>query len=232
MQIRYVTDGDGEGWLLVVPDSELPETVAANPSRAWSLPMSLKVELTKIEGGRERFTILEGRYRGKLASVKVKGPGQSYLTTTGSHQRAGHVTLNRKKQHLWFGGRGPFSAFTQASHPVPIGTHDLEIPDAPHRSPVVYRGSSPYFRSWFLIGHDLTKDRYLHLGFISHGCATVRPEITKRSDPRLAVRSDDELGLPTPGAVPPVADWTALYRYLIGCRKGDGQSVGSLVVTD
>ena len=232
MATRYVTDGDGEGWLFVVPDGERPEIVAANRSRGWSLPMSLKVDLLRGEGGREYFKILEGRYNGRLASVRTRGPGQSYLNATGSHEGAAMVRLNRRLQHLWFEGRGPFSAFTQASNPVPAGTHDIEIPDAPHVSPAVYRGTSPYFRSWFLIGHDLAVGRYLHLGFISHGCATVRPEITQRSDPRLTTRSNDELGLPIPGVVPPVADWTAIYMYLIGRRKGDGKSVGSLVVTD
>jgi hypothetical protein len=232
MQIRYVTDGDGEGWLLVVPDGERPETVAANRSRGWSLPMSLKVDLLDIAGGRERFRILEGRYSGRIASVRVRGPGQSYLTAIGSHQSSATVNLNRRTQQLRFDGRGPFSAFTQGSNPVPMGTHDLEIPDAPHVSPVVYRGASPYFRTWFLIGHDLRQGRYLHLGFISHGCATVRPEITRRNDPRFAVRSDDELGLPIPAPAAQLADWTDIYTYLIGSRKGDGKSVGLLVVAD
>lgn len=232
MSIRFVTNADGAGWLSVVPDGVRPEVAAGNPSLQLPLPQLLKVELIKVENGREYFKILEGPNGGKLASVKVKGVGQSYLSANGQHLPGGTVKLNRRKQQFWFGGKGPFSAFTERTNPVPLGIWDLEIPDAPHESPAFYKSNSIYYKTWFHIGHDPATDRYLHLGLISHGCATVRPFIPNDNEPRLAGRRDAEIGIPVPNSKEATINWTDLYQYLINRRKGDSKSVGTITVVD
>lgn len=234
MAIRYVTDADRAGWLSVVPDGIAPEVAAAKPAARLALPQMLKVDLYKTEGGREFFEILEGPNKGRKASVKLEGGGHSYLATTRPPAEVGIVKLDRTLQQLWFRGRGPFNAFTQPSNPVPIGSWDLEIPDAPHDSPSLYRDYSPYYRTWFRILVSPNSDRYLHLGVISHGCVTARPWVTERSDPRLSNRTDDELGLPIPPEIGPKlapVPWTDLYNYLIGARKSD-TTVGTVVIVD
>jgi hypothetical protein len=151
------------------------------------------------------------------------------LTADSPQTTAGSVKLNRRRQQLWFGTQGPFSAFSELTNPVPVGTHHLEIPDFPH--PNFYPESSAYQQVWFRVGH--AGDRYLHLGTISHGCATVRPWLPdKVRDPRFATRSDSELGLPAPASAAPFAKWDDLCKYLMRCRRGDDQSVGTLTVED
>ena len=58
----YIEKLGGNGWLIV----------KLNDGFTWPLPEFLKVLVTK-SGDREEFTILEGRFRGKKASVKKKG---------------------------------------------------------------------------------------------------------------------------------------------------------------
>lgn len=234
MPIRYVTDADRTGWLSVVPDGVAPAAAASNPALRLALPQMVKVDVYKTEAGREFFQILEGPNKGKKASVKLEAGGRSYLGTSAPSGGAATIKLNRKLQQLWFGGRGPFNAFTQPSNPVPTGSWSIEIPDAPHDSPTLYSSYSAYYRTWFRILVSANSDRYVHLGVISHGCVTARPWVSERSDPRLAGRTDDELGLPIPpeiGPKLPPTPWTDLYNYLIGSRQDD-TSVGKVIVTD
>lgn len=214
MPVRYVTDADRSGWLSVVPDGVAPAAAAASPALRLALPKALKLDVYKTEGGRELFEILEGPNKGRKASVKLEAGGRSYLTATAPSGGAALVKFNRKLHQLWFGGKGPFNAFTQGSNPVPTGTWDLEIPDAPHDSPSLYNAYSPFYRTWFRILASPNSDRYLHLGVISHGCITARPWIPERSDSRLNGRTDDELGLPIPpliGPKHPPTPWSDLY---------------------
>ncbi len=229
MPIRFMTDVNATGWMLAVPDGLDPETVVHNPSRGISLPWCLKVNLLKTENGRDFFQILEGAWKNTRASLKLRGVGSSYLTDENLHLPAGAIRLSRKKQQLWYGPHGPFSAFSELDNPVPIGVHDLEIPDSPHQD--FYPESSKYQQVWFRVGHS--GDRYLHLGTISHGCATVRPWMPdKQGDRRFASRSDSELGLPAPVPVAPFAKWDDICKYLMRCRKNDDKSVGTLHVID
>jgi hypothetical protein len=231
---RYVTDADRKGWLSVVPDGVAPSLAAADPTRQLALPQMLKVDVYKTEAGREFFKVLEGPNMGKKASVKLEIPGRSFLATSASIGGGARLRLNRKLQQIWFGGRGPFSAFTQASNPVPIGSWNIEIPDAPHDAPTLYGNYSPYYRTWFRVLVSASSDRYVHLGVISHGCVTARPWLTERTDPRVGGRSEDELGLPIPPAVGPKlppTPWTDLYNYLIRSRQDD-KTVGTVVVSD
>lgn len=229
MQTRFVTDPYRYGWILAVPDGLDPGAVVKNPSRGVSLPWCLKVNLLRTEGGRDYFEIMEGALKNTKASLKLGSTGQSLLTTQSLQQGVASVNLSRKKQQVWFGAQGPFSGFSELNNPVPSGMHDLEIPDFPH--PDYYPESSKYQQVWFRVGHS--GDRYLHLGTISHGCATVRPWLPdKQRDSRFSGRTDSELGLPAPAPVPPFANWDTICSTLMRCRKGDGRSVGTLHVID
>jgi hypothetical protein len=229
MLTRFVTDPNLTGWMLAVPDGLDPAAVVRNPNRGISLPWCLKVDLLKAENGRDFFQILEGSLKGTRASLKLRDVRSSYLTAENLHRQGGSIRLSRQKQQLWYEAQGPFSAFSELGNPVPIGIHDLEIPDFPH--PDYYPESSKYQQVWFRVGHS--GDRYLHLGTISHGCATVRPWMPdKQGDRRFATRSDSELGLPAPVPVGPFAKWDDICKYLMRCRKGDDRSVGTLHVLD
>jgi hypothetical protein len=225
MEIRYITDPDGNGWILAVPEGLSPADVLNNNSRGIRLPWCLKVELLRTEGGRDYFKILEGPESGKKASIKLRSASESFLTKKNLHTGPGIVKLKKSTQQFWYGTSGPYSGFTQSSNPVPTGIHDLKIPDFPHQN--YYPESSRYQQVWFQISYP--HDRYLHLGTISHGCATIRPFIPDRArDARFRGRSDDELGLPA--REQPLANWDRVCEYLMKARKGDGKHVGQIQV--
>ena len=229
MKIRFVSDPFGNGWMLAVPDGVTPAVVVRDRKLGLSVPWCLKVDLLKTESGRDFFRILEGPLKGAKASLKLSDSGSSYLVTEDAHLPAGSIRLSRKKQQLWFGAQGPFSAFSELSNPVVMGMHDIEIPDAPHEN--FYPESSKYQQVWFRVGHS--GDRYLHLGTISHGCATVRPWLPdKLKDGRFARRTDAELGLPAPEPVSSFARWDDICKYLMPRRMRDDRSVGTLHVMD
>lgn len=226
MEIRYVSNPDNNGWVLAVPDGVSPLDVRANSGKGISLPWCLKVELLQTQDNREYFKILEGVRTGEKASIRRQSATESFLTKQSPHRAAGVVKLKKSAQQLWFGNKGPFSAFTESTNPVPTGEFDLEIPDAPHKN--YYPAYSKYQEVWFRIGH--TGDRYLHLGTISHGCATVRPFVPPKDDTRFVGRSNSELGMPA--TTQPFAKWDDLCDYLMRARKGDGKNVGTIKVID
>jgi hypothetical protein len=133
MNVRYLTDPNRNGWTLAVADGTEPAAVLKNPKLGVSLPWCLKVDLYKSEGGRDYFEILEGLSKGLKASVKLNPGGGSFFTDRNLQTGAGIVRLSRASQKLWYWKLGPFSAFSEFSSPVPAGSHDLEIPDAPHQ---------------------------------------------------------------------------------------------------
>jgi hypothetical protein len=229
MNIQYLTDPNQSGWTLVVPDGTDPASVSRNAKLGASLPWCIKVDLLKNENGRDYFVVLEGPSKGLKASIKLNAHGGSYFTDHALQTGPGIVKLSRKNQKIWYGQKGPFSAFSEFANPVPPGSHDLEIPDSPHED--YYPESAKYQQVWFRIGHH--GDRYLHLGTISHGCATVRPWLPNpAADARFRGRTNSELGLPAPLPLPPFANWDDICRYLMPSRKGDGLSVGTLQVVD
>lgn len=194
MAIRFVISPDKTGWL-----------VAKIGEQRVALPHMLRVDWTKTEGGRDHFKVLEGVNSGKLGSVVVKGTNQSHLSTVGLHKGPGAVKFDRKKSLLWIGGAGPISAITSPTKPVPLGTHDLEMPDAPHEGGLSY--NTDYATVWFRIltrnDPDGFTDRYLHTGKATNGCATVTA----------------------------IGRWPEIFRYLIDRRK-DGKSVGAIQVVE
>ena len=162
MTIRYVSNADGKGWLTV--------KYSSNGSTYPPLPQLLKVEFLKTENRRDYFRILEGKNRGKEASVTRKSNRASYLGN-GSHRGSAKVVFDISGKTLSYQGK-TITAETQASNPPPKGTYDLEIPYEVHALGRTYTGSSKYATTWFRIGHS--GDRFLHPGRFSAGCVTVK----------------------------------------------------------
>jgi hypothetical protein len=204
--IRYVTNADGKVWLKV-----RHKTGGTYPP----LPQFLKVEVLDHEGWREHFKILEGRNKGKIASVVFKSPSSSYLSDKLRHKPGQMVrfqlTLDVENvqtlsgtvliRHAKISGTFcKFDAITMARKPVPMGTHDLEIPYEIHPKASGYSDWSPFVTTWFRVGH--AGDRFLHPGRLSFGCATVRD----------------------------LSAWTRIYNVLIAARSND-RSVGRISVS-
>jgi len=165
--IRYVSKVGNEGWLTVEIRPKGGATVKQ------SLPYALKVNVNETKDGRDYFEILEGVHKGKSASVVRKSATESYLVKSISHQNAATVKFNRATQELWYGGKGPYNAFSGAFQQyaqVSVGIHDIQIPDAPHSATRnEYSKHTNYHRTWFRIGLTVASSRYLHVGEISEG---------------------------------------------------------------
>lgn len=204
--IRYVTNADGKGWLKV-----RHKTGSTYPP----LPQFLKVEVFDLEGGREHFKILEGRNKGKIASVIFKSPSSSYLSDKLRHKPGQMVRFQLTPdvenvqtsrgpiliRHAKISGAfGSFDAITMATDPIAMGTHVLEIPYEVHPKASGYTGWSQFATTWFRVGH--AGNRFLHPGRLSLGCATV---------------SD-------------LSAWTRIYNALIAARSND-RSVGRISVS-
>ena len=165
------------------------------------LPMYTLVETIPSSDGRTKFKILEGKSKDKIASLS---DGNFLIDARGAHASAGQMYYNRIAGQLWYGtmdrNSPGLACRLYPSNPPPTGTHDLEIPDEVHSLGSSYLSSSKYATTWFRIGHS--GDRYLHPGNVSLGCVTVTA----------------------------LDQWTNIYNYLIGRRKGDGRSVGTIQI--
>lgn len=200
-EVRYVTNVDGKGWLLVTHDAPRNSVEPTFPP----LPQGLKVEVYKIENGREYIKILEGRLKGTTASVSQRGNGGSYLSSINPHTGPATVVFNRTDGKVRFPG-GELSAITDPTNKTPIGSWPLKIPYEVHPGGAYYEADSVFSGTWFRIDsatHDGVADRFLHPGRGTLGCTTV----TDR------------------------AGWSNLYNYLIFARVND-QDVGTLRVVD
>lgn len=195
MSTKYISNADGKGWIIVK---------YSDGSTYPPLPQFVRVDFQQTQGDRDYFVIMEGRSATKNASVKLKSDGGSYLVDGDSTISQGLIHYIQSTGELFYflgpGWVGPISIMTDPSNPVPVGSHDLEIPDEVHKLAESYESQSIYACSWFRIGHS--GDRYLHTGQHSLGCATVTD----------------------------VPKWTDIYNYLIMRRKNDGNSVGVLEV--
>ena len=232
---RYVPRDLDNGWLLVRGDG----------GKTFSLPYGVKLRLLDVAGGYENFEVLEGIHKGARAKVRSKSKSESFLLKNVMHRPGASVRFNLSEQAIWFGGRGPYNAFSGGGHrgftPVAPGTYALALPAFPTSATrTAYERWTRFHRSWFRIGLDVSKDRFLHPGEISDGCVTVRqflfdpatrdPVPPGFSDlPAGAGSEPGLLGLPLPPRRHPCIGWDLIYDYLILCRSGD-QSVGTLVV--
>lgn len=169
MAIKYVTNADGKGWLVVR---------YTNGSLYPPLPQYLKVNVNKTENGREYFKILEGRNIDKTASVKLKGMNQSYFGIA-VQTKSVSLKFDRNKKKLWYGLNSVADAKTDSHNPVPAGTYNIEIPYEVHTLAAHYSAHSVFATTWFRIGHS--GDRFIHPGRISAGCITVT-DFTKWTD--------------------------------------------------
>jgi hypothetical protein len=208
-----------------------------------SIPYGLKLQLTDSNQERESFQILEGAYKGTTASVKRKGPNQSFLVDAMRRDPPGSVRFELGKQALYLGARGPYNAFSGGGFggftPVSPGKYQLSIPPFPARATRTGYGRwTRYHRMWFRIGTDPHGSRFLHPGEISEGCVTVRqfisdplrPQPGFEDLPRLGRDYPTAIGLPMPARPAPIIGWDAVFDYLILARLND-QSVGTLVVS-
>lgn len=163
---------DGDDWFGKV--RELPHFIKVNSNAAGT-----------------KLTVAEGKYKGQVAAYKKpkpdkrsSGAGDRKINTQWSllHTKARpavsltveyHEDLSPRMGHNFTKGiikgiNGEISFVTETTNPVPVGKHDIEIPDYQHTiaQDFTYHGST-----WFRLGHS--GDRYLHPGTISQGCITV-----------------------------------------------------------
>ena len=153
--IAYIPDVDG-GWLLVVmePSGEIK-----------SLPYTLKVQLDERKNGGDYFTILEGVYKGKRASVK-----QGYLKRNPNYKQQIKLIYYKNRQILKIDGRNDEYRAVM-DNPLPNGIYIIELPDYPHDLGRPYLSKAKRALTWFRI--RVEGGRYLHTGSRSAGCLTV-----------------------------------------------------------
>jgi len=160
--IKYTPDvekGTGKGWLVV--------KFAGEPDK--SIPAYIKLKIERVDAKREYFTILEGAYRGKSASVEISGDSSLRLITGIKHEPSARITYSILKKILTLKGK-KYKADDDPKNPWKKGLYDIEIPDHPHEGGLKYpeagRGTV-----WFRIGHS--GERYLHPGLVSAGCISI-----------------------------------------------------------
>jgi hypothetical protein len=154
--IAYIPDVNG-GWLLVVlePSKEIV-----------SLPFTLKVQLDYNKDGRDYFTILEGVYKGKRASV-----AQGYLIKRNpKYKQQIKLIYYRSRGILKIDGRSDEYRAVM-NDPLPNGIYVINLPDYPHASGRFYLDKAKRALTWFRIRE--AGERYLHTGSVSAGCLTV-----------------------------------------------------------
>lgn len=157
---RYISNEDN-GWLITkIEGIKLP----------ISLPAYLKIKPEHIDNRREYFIILEGAYRGKLASVKLKEDGLSRLVSNVQHEPMARASYFISKKIFTLNGK-KYATVDYKNAPWEKGLYDIEIPDYPHLGGARYEKQAPRAKTWFRIGHS--GERYLHTGGRSLGCITI-----------------------------------------------------------
>lgn len=158
--IKYVSDDD-DGWV---------EAVIENKHAKDSLPAYLKVKIERADAKQEYIRILEGPYRGKMASVEFKNDGSSKFITKINHKPMARATYSISKKIFILNGK----KYNTVDYPESLwkkGLYDIEMPDYPHRGGRNYLNESERAMTWFKIGHD--SEKYLHTGGRSLGCITI-----------------------------------------------------------
>lgn len=152
---------EGDGWLKVVLEEK---------HREESLPAYLKVKIERADVKREYFTILEGPYHNRTASVKFKDDGSSRFISSVKHEPMARATYSISQKIFTLNGK-KYKTIDYPKAPWNKGLYDIEIPDYPHKGGRNYLDKSERAMTWFRIGHD--GERYLHTGGRSLGCITV-----------------------------------------------------------
>jgi len=160
--IKYVPDEDEmQGWLKV----RLEEDKSIE-----SLPAYLKVKVERADAKREYFTILEGPYRGKSASVELRDNDSSWFITGVRHEPIIRAKYSISQKTFILRGK-KYKTVDYPGSPWQKGLYDIELPDYPHQGGRNYLDQSKRAMTWFRIGHG--GERYLHAGGRSLGCITV-----------------------------------------------------------
>ena len=158
--IKYVPD-EGDGWLHVVMEDRYSEE---------SLPAYFKVKIDRVNNKREYFTILEGPYRGRSASVKLRDNHSSRFIAEVRHEHMIRAKYSISKKIFILKGK-KYKTVDYPKAPWQKGLYDIEMPDYPHKGGRNYLDQSKRAMTWFKIGHG--GERYLHAGGFSLGCITV-----------------------------------------------------------
>jgi len=157
--IRYVPD-ESDGWLKVVLED--------NKSKV-DLPAFLKIKIERADAKREYFTILEGPYRSRHASVALRANGSSQFISNVKHEPMARMAYSISHKTFILRGK-KYKTIDYPEAPWKRGLYDIEIPDYPHRGGVNYP-EAKRAKTWFRVGHS--GERYLHTGGRSLGCITV-----------------------------------------------------------
>jgi len=160
--VRYVPDDDEiHGWLAVRLEDD---------KSVVSLPAYLEVKIEYIDTKREYFTILEGPYRGRPASVKLRDNSSSWFLTGVQYEPMIRAKYSISQKILILKGK-KYKTVDYPEMPWLRGVYDIEIPDYPHKGGRNYLKKSKRAMTWFRIGHS--GERYLHTGAWSLGCITI-----------------------------------------------------------
>ncbi|MEK7624938.1 MAG: hypothetical protein AAB467_01150 [Patescibacteria group bacterium] len=157
--IRYVSD-ENDGWLWALLEDNKTKI---------DLPAFLKVKVERSDNKREYFTILEGPYRGKSASVVFRNDGSSWFITGVKPEPMARAKYSISQKTFILKGR-KYKTVDYPKVPWKKGLYDIEIPDYAHSGGANYP-EAQRAKTWFKIGHF--GERYLHTGGRSLGCMTV-----------------------------------------------------------
>lgn len=202
---------DGNVWLQIKAENFTCPTDGNSKNTTCSISQFTRVKDVTKKNGREYFTIVDGIYEGKKASVKELDSGSRFKSVN-YDDTGGVVTYSISKKELTFGTATPIK--TYMSSPLPEGTYKLRLPDHPHAGGNNYTSLSKYATVWFKIEQTKdTLDRYLHVGRATAGCVTCGEESTANGTDADRKR------------------WTEVYNYLITRRPKKSRTyVGELTV--
>lgn len=197
----------------VLPTSSGWLSVRLEPSgQVISVPEYLAVEheSTRQDGANKRdfFTVMEGVNRNKKASVRWENAKSNLSAVAFSYRGSANLVLDKRTRKLSYpGGTAQVSDLGESlgAQPIANGIYPVQIPDFPHPGGRGYVSQSPYATCWYYLGTgaaiQYNNDRYLHTGRFSAGCITTS-----------------------------ASDWTALYKAIIVCRRGNNVDVGTVIV--
>ena len=121
MTKKYVST-DRSGWTNVKLDGG---TVVA-------LPQYLRVEFDTRTANRDHFTILEGVYSGKKASVSAKSASTSWLASPLPTYKSPVFLTFDKSTGVMTTPVGNLKTKTDPTNPISNGSHPIQLPDFPH----------------------------------------------------------------------------------------------------
>jgi hypothetical protein len=217
--ILYVNKVGDDGWL---------KTRDSDPAQFVCLPKYTRLGRVESKNGRAYFSVLDGAAKGKVVSLS-DGHISEYLGPRAPLSTPAHIVVTYGKYVTgWISkARNGESIDQQMAtlevanmsvtvtmnsvwdgrfSPIAPGTYSVLLPDTPHRGGMTafYRHVAPrlkYDRVWFPIKHG-DNSRYIHVGNLSDGCATVLD----------------------------LDRWPEVHEALVSHRGSDGMTVGQVIV--